>query len=78
MTRGKDAYTLHYPVRKSFPRSPYIENNIMDLWECDLLDVHVLSKLNDGIKYLLSVIDAFSKYLHVVPLKSNTGTSVTA
>ena len=36
-----------------------------------------LSKYNDGIKYLLSVIDVFSKYLHVVHLKSKTGPSVT-
>ena len=35
------------------------------------------SKYKDGIKYLLSVIDVFSKYLHVVPLKSKTGPSVT-
>jgi transposase InsO family protein len=31
-----------------------------------------------GKKYLLSVIDVFSKYLHVVPLKSKTGPSVTS
>ena len=37
-----------------------------------------LIKHNDGIKYLLSVIDVFSQYLHFVPLKSNTGPSVMA
>ena len=46
--------------------------NIMDVWECDLVDVQGLSKYNDGIECLLSVIDVFSKYLHVVPLKSKT------
>jgi hypothetical protein len=29
----------------------------MDVWECDLVDVEGLSEHNDGIKYLLSVID---------------------
>jgi hypothetical protein len=50
----------------------------VDVWECDLVHVQGLSKHNDGIKYLLSVIDVFSKYLRVVPLKSKTGPSVTA
>jgi len=65
------------PVRKRFPRNPYTVN-IMEVWECGLVDVQVLSKDNDTIKNLLSVIDVFSKYLHVVPPKSKTGTSVTA
>ena len=45
----------------------------MDVWECDLVDVQGLSKNNVGIKYLLSIIDVFSKYLYVVPLNSKTG-----
>ena len=49
----------------------------MHVQEWDLDDVQGLSIYNDGIKYLLSVIDVFSKYLHVVPLKSKTGPSVT-
>jgi hypothetical protein len=35
----QDAYTLHHPVRKKFPRNPCIVNNLMDIWECDLIDV---------------------------------------
>jgi hypothetical protein len=75
---AQDVYTLHRPVRKRFPRNPYTVNYIMDVWLCDLVDVQGLSKYNDGIKYLLNVIEVFSKYMHVVPLKSKTGTSVTA
>ena len=43
----QDAYTLHKPVRKRFPRNPYTVNNIMDLWEADLVDVQSLAKHND-------------------------------
>ena len=50
----------------------------MDIWECDLVDVQGLSKHKDGIKYLLIFVDIFSKFLHIVPLKSKTGPSVTA
>ena len=53
------ALILPRPVRKRFPRNPYTVNNIMNVWECDLFDVQGLSKYNDGIKCLLSVIDVF-------------------
>ena len=35
-----------------------------------------LSKYNRGIKYLLCVIDLFSKYAWVVPIKDKIGTSI--
>jgi transposase InsO family protein len=73
----QDAYTLHKPVRKRFHRNPYTVNNIMDVWEADLLDVQNLSKYNDSYKFVLTVIDVFSKYLHAVPLKTKAAPSVT-
>ena len=69
----QDAYTLHRQVRKRFPRNPYSVTNVMDVWKCDLLDVQSLGKFKDGHKYILTVIDVFSKYLHMVPLKVKTG-----
>jgi len=48
----------------------------MDLWEADLVDVQALAKHNDGHRYLLTVIDDFTKYLHIVPLKSKTAKAV--
>jgi len=62
------AYTLHKPLRKRFARNPYTVNNILDVWECDLIDLEALGKFNDSHKYLLTAIDVFS-ILHVVPLK---------
>ena len=35
-----------------------------------------LSKYNKGIKYLLCVIDLFSKYVWVIPIKDKKGTSI--
>jgi hypothetical protein len=48
----------------------------MELWESDLLDVQNIRKFNNYYKYLLTVIDVFSKFLHVVPLKSKTDQTV--
>ena len=67
---------MHRPVRKGFPSNPYTVTNVMDVWECDLMDMQSLSKYNDNYNHLLSVSDTFSKYLHIVPLRSKTGTAV--
>jgi len=48
----------------------------MDVWECDLVDVRALGRFNDNYKYILSLIDVFSKFLHLVPLRAKTGTAV--
>ena len=39
-----DAYTLHRPVRKLFARNPHTVSNVMDVWECDLMDVQSYAK----------------------------------
>ena len=49
----------------------------MDVWERDLLVVQILGKYNDNYKYLVIVID-ITKFLHIVQLRSKTGTDVTA
>ena len=78
MAQGTGCLNFTSPFRKNFPRNPYTVNNIMDVWECDLVYVQGFRKHKDGIKYLLNFIVGFSKYLHVVPLKSKTGPSVTS
>ena len=35
----------------------------------DLADMHLISKFNKGIRFLLCVIDIFSKYAWAVPLR---------
>ena len=41
----------------------------------DLADIQLISKLNKGFRFLLCVIDVFSKYACVVPLKDKKGAS---
>ena len=35
----QEAYTKHRPVRESIMRNTYIVSNLIDVWECGLLDV---------------------------------------
>jgi len=58
--RKPNAFTTHRPVRNRFLRNPYTVTNVMDVWECDLLDMQSLAKYNDTYSYILSVIDVFS------------------
>ena len=39
--------------------------------------MQLISKYNNGIKYLLCVIDLFSKYAWVIPLKDKKGATIT-
>ena len=72
----QDAYSLHRPVRYRFPRLRVITSGMDDLWDADLADVSNLAKYNRGIHFLLIVIDVFSRYLWVVPLKDKTSKEV--
>jgi transposase InsO family protein len=69
-------YTLHRPKRKRFPRNFYNIDNIGDLWQTDLICWENLAKYNDDFKYILVVIDCFSKYAYTVPLKSKNADTV--
>ena len=55
---------MHRPTRKRFPRNPYMVINMMDVWECDLMYMHSLSKYKEKFKYLLSVKD-FSRSAYI-------------
>ena len=72
----QDAFTLFRTVRKRFARNPYTVNNVMDVLECDLLNVQTLAKYIDMYRYVLSAIDVFSKFLHLVPEKTKCGPAI--
>ena len=47
-----------------------------NIWGVDLAVMQLISKYNKGIRYLLCVIDLFSKYAFVVPLKDKKGVTI--
>ena len=67
---------LHKPVRRKFKKRRVLVSGIDRIWAADLVDMQTFSKFNRGIKYLLAVIDVFSKYGWLIPLKDKTGKSV--
>ena len=51
-------------------------NGIDEIWAADLIDIQAFSKDNNGIKCLLTVIDIFSKFVWIIPLKRKIGQEV--
>ena len=63
------AEELHKPIIRNFNKrkaySPLIDN----IWDADLADMQLISKFNKGFRFLLCVIDIYSKYARVITLK---------
>jgi transposase InsO family protein len=68
----QEPYTLHKPVVKKFRRVRIRTTFIDELWQADLCDMQDLHEHNDSYKYLLNVIDCFSKKAWSKPLKRKT------
>ena len=70
------AEELYKPISKKFDRRRVNVNGIDEIWAAALIDMQAFSKDNKGIKYLLTVIDVFSKFVWIFPLKRKTGKEV--
>ena len=70
------AEELYKPVTRKFQRKRVNVNIIDEILAADLIDMQAFSQDNDGIKCLLTVIDIFSKFVWIVPLKRKTGQEV--
>ena len=70
------AEELHKPItRKSKKRRVYALYRDVT-WAADLADMQLVGKFNRGFRFLLRVIDIFSKYAWVVPLKNKKGVRI--
>ena len=64
---------LHKPIIRKFKKRKVYSAFKDNIWAADLADMQLLSRYNKGIGFLLCVIDIFSKYAWVVPLKDKKG-----
>ena len=72
----EDAYTLHRPAPTRFPRRPTIARGPGVQMQADLMDVRSHSDANDGVKFLLTCIDVFSRRAWAEPLHNKSGGEV--
>jgi hypothetical protein len=69
-------YTLHRQARKNFQRNKILVTDIGEQYQADLVDMSHFSTSNKSHKYILTVIDCFSRFAWAVPLKTKTGKEV--
>ena len=67
---------LHKPVIRKFKKRTVYSRVKDNIWGADLADVQLISKFNKEFRFLLCVIDIFSKFAWVVPLKYKKGVSI--
>ena len=56
------AEELHKPIIRKFKKRKVCSTFKDNIWGADLADMQLISKFNKGFRFLLCVIDIFSKY----------------
>ena len=67
---------LDKPIIKKFKRREVYSSFKDNIWGADLADMQLISKFNKIVRFLFCVIDLFSKYPRVVPLKYKKGVTI--
>ena len=74
-----DAYTLHREYKKPRHTNPFFAFERRKHFQADLISIEELQADNEGIKYLLLIIDVFTRKIWVVPLRrKDAGTTAIA
>ena len=73
----KLAEKSHKPIIRKFEKRKVYSSFKDNIWGADLSDMQVISKFNRGFRFLLSVMDIYTKYVWVVSLKDEKGITIT-
>ena len=71
------ASELHRPMRKNFQRRYTSVSSLTQLLQADLVEMQPYAKANKGYRYLLTVINVFSKYAWARPIEKKDAKCVT-
>ena len=70
------AEELHKPIIRTFLKRTVYSRFKDNIWVVDLADMQSISKFSKKFRFLLCVIDIFSKYAWVVSLKDQKGVTI--
>ena len=71
------AEELHKPIIRKFEKRKIHSSFIDKIWAVDLVDIQLISKFDNGFRFLSCVIYIYSKYACVIPLKDKKGITIT-
>jgi transposase InsO family protein len=73
----QEGHQMHKHVKKSsLPFAPIVADAVNANWQMDLMDVSNNSHANEGVKFLLCIVDVFSRFAWVLPLKNKMAKTV--
>lgn len=73
---SQNAYTLHKSTTEKFVRRKVLVRGVFHQYQADLLDFQPLSRDNSGTRFILTILDCFSRYAQAIPIKSKHGKNV--
>ena len=71
-------YTLHKRRINKFQTKPVIVRGPYRQYQSDIIDLKKYAKFNNGFRYILNIIDVFSKYGYAIPMKTKTANETSA
>ena len=77
MSNKELAEELHKPIIRKFEKRKIHSSFIDKIWAVDLVDIQLISKFDNGFRFLPCVIYIYSKYACVIPLKDKKGITIT-
>ena len=72
----QDTASVYTPARVRFPRERIIVSARDQAWDADLADLGSLKQYNDGVTFILVLIDLLSRFCWLRPLQSKKGREV--
>ena len=73
----QETYAKLRPANTRFPKRKVLTHSSHHQWQADLCDMCSLSKYNDNVNYILTVIDVFLRYAYALLIRNKTGDHVT-
>ena len=73
----QSAEELHKPIIRNFKKRKVHLSFIDNIFGADLADMQLRSKFNKEFRFLLCIIDIYSKYAQAIPLKDKKGITIT-
>ena len=71
------AKELHKQIIRKFEKWKAHTSLADNIWVADFVDIQLISEFNKGIRFLLCIVDIFSKYAWVTRLKDKKGITIT-
>ena len=76
--RSQPTYTLHKPKRHRFKTARYYVRKPNLQFQADLVDYSKFSQQNRGFKFMLMIMDIFTRQAWAFPLKTKSGKEISA